>query len=49
MFRKIVNKMLPNYLKRYLREKILGVDLDTYYFSQCGEDAIINFDAFGFC
>jgi FkbM family methyltransferase len=42
MFRKIVNKILPNNFKRYLRKKILGVDLDTYSFSQCGEDAIIN-------
>jgi FkbM family methyltransferase len=35
-------RILPSDLKSFIRKRILGIEIDTYYYSQCGEDAILN-------
>jgi len=37
----MIKKILPQGLKSFIRKKILGVDVTTYFFSQGGEDAIL--------
>jgi FkbM family methyltransferase len=34
--------MIPRDFRKLIRKKLLGVEVDTYFFSQCGEDAIIS-------
>jgi FkbM family methyltransferase len=37
----MIKKLMPSGLKKYLRKKLLGVEVATYFFSQGGEDAIL--------
>ncbi len=40
--RRLIANVLPTSYKNVLRKKILGVDVETYFYSQCGEDAILK-------
>ncbi len=37
----MIKKIIPQNLKSFIRRKILGADITTYFFSQGGEDAIL--------
>lgn len=36
-----IKKIIPSGVRQMIRSKILGVDINTYFYSQAGEDAIL--------